>query len=64
PTRFAPTNNLQRSQERAATVVRLMKEQGYLSEAELPLREQLSNNSQRAGGDDPFSAMADFINES
>ncbi|MEM1150900.1 MAG: penicillin-binding transpeptidase domain-containing protein, partial [Pseudomonadota bacterium] len=34
PTRFAPTNNLQRSQERAATVVRLMKEQGYLSEAE------------------------------
>ncbi|MEM9436571.1 MAG: transglycosylase domain-containing protein [Pseudomonadota bacterium] len=34
PTRFAPTNNLQRSQERAATVVRLMEEQGYLSEAE------------------------------
>ena len=34
PSRFAPTNNLQRSQERAATVVRLMEEQGYLSYAE------------------------------
>ena len=31
PSRFAPTNNLQRSQDRAATVVRLMEEQGYLS---------------------------------
>ena len=34
PTRFAPTNDLERSQERAATVVRLMGEQGYLSPAE------------------------------
>ncbi|MEO0487857.1 MAG: transglycosylase domain-containing protein [Pseudomonadota bacterium] len=31
PTRFAPTNNLTRSQARAATVVRLMEEQGYLT---------------------------------
>ncbi|MEM8592884.1 MAG: transglycosylase domain-containing protein [Pseudomonadota bacterium] len=31
PSRFAPTNNLTRSQERAATVVRLMEEQGYLT---------------------------------
>ncbi len=34
PTRYAPTNNLQRSQDRADTVVRLMYDQGYLSEAE------------------------------
>ena len=34
PTRYAPTNNLERSQERAATVVRLMEEQGYLSATE------------------------------
>ncbi|MEM6276487.1 MAG: transglycosylase domain-containing protein, partial [Pseudomonadota bacterium] len=34
PTRYAPTNNLERSQARAATVVRLMEEQGYLSDAE------------------------------
>ncbi len=34
PTRFAPTNKLQRAQDRAATVVKLMQEQGYLSAAE------------------------------
>ena len=34
PTRYAPTNNLERSQARAATVIRLMKEQGYLSATE------------------------------
>jgi len=34
PTRYAPTNNLQRSQDRALTVLRLMSEQGYLTSAE------------------------------
>ena len=34
PTRFAPTNNLERSQNRAATILRLMNEQGYLSDAD------------------------------
>ena len=34
PTRFAPTNNLERSQGRAATILRLMNEQGYLTDAE------------------------------
>ncbi|MEM9843497.1 MAG: transglycosylase domain-containing protein [Pseudomonadota bacterium] len=34
PTRLAPTTNLQRSQDRAATVLRLMTEQGYLSDTE------------------------------
>ncbi|KPQ12921.1 MAG: Membrane carboxypeptidase (penicillin-binding protein) [Rhodobacteraceae bacterium HLUCCA09] len=34
PSRFAPTNDLERSQRRAATVLRLMHEQGYLTEAE------------------------------
>ncbi len=34
PSRFAPTNDLERSQRRAATVVRLMHEQGYLTDAE------------------------------
>ncbi len=37
PTRFAPTNDLQRSQNRAATILRLMNEQGYLSDAERAL---------------------------
>lgn len=35
PSRFAPTTNLERSQGRAATILRLMHEQGYLSEAEM-----------------------------
>lgn len=34
PSTLAPTSNLQRSQDRAATVLRLMNEQGYLSEAD------------------------------
>ncbi|MBU2981621.1 PBP1A family penicillin-binding protein [Lentibacter algarum] len=34
PSRYAPTNNLERSQARAATVVRLMEEQDYLSHAQ------------------------------
>jgi penicillin-binding protein 1A len=34
PTRFAPTNNLERAQARAATVVKLMHEQGFLTDAQ------------------------------
>ena len=41
PSRFAPTNDLARSQNRAATIVRLMNEQGYLTDAEA--REAQSN---------------------
>ncbi len=34
PSTLAPTNNIERSRNRAATVLRLMEEQGYLSEEE------------------------------
>ena len=34
PSVYSPTNQLDRSQERAATVLRLMREEGYLTEAE------------------------------
>ncbi len=34
PTRYAPTNNLQRSQDRANLVIGLMEDQGYLSTAQ------------------------------
>ena len=34
PSRLAPTTNLARSQDRAATVVRLMREQGYITPAQ------------------------------
>lgn len=55
PTRFAPTNNLTRSQDRAAVIVGLMQEQGYLSDAEA--KEAIANPARlssaaadRAGG--------------
>jgi penicillin-binding protein 1A len=35
PSYYAPTNNLQRSQDRAATVLALMQDQGYLTEAQV-----------------------------
>ncbi|MFK7762310.1 MAG: transglycosylase domain-containing protein [Roseobacter sp.] len=55
PTRFAPTNDLTRSQGRAATIVRLMNEQGYLTNAEAQRAQQnpaqLSEAAEaRAGG--------------
>ena len=55
PTRFAPTNDLERSQNRAATILRLMNEQGYLSDGEraaaLANPAQLSEAAEaRAGG--------------
>ncbi|AZV79722.1 PBP1A family penicillin-binding protein [Parasedimentitalea marina] len=34
PTRYAPTNNLQRSQDRAQVIVGLMRDQGYLTAAQ------------------------------
>ncbi len=34
PSRYAPTNNLKRAQDRADTVIKLMEEQGYLTAAE------------------------------
>ena len=34
PSRYAPTANLQRSRDRAATIIRLMEKQGYLSASE------------------------------
>ncbi|MBW4709461.1 transglycosylase domain-containing protein [Roseobacter sp. YSTF-M11] len=55
PTRFAPTNDLTRSQGRAATIVRLMNEQGYLTDTEARAAQdnpaQLSPAAEaRAGG--------------
>ncbi|MEO6299869.1 MAG: transglycosylase domain-containing protein, partial [Paracoccaceae bacterium] len=34
PSKYAPTNNLQRSRDRAAVIIGLMKDQGYLTPAE------------------------------
>lgn len=40
PSRMAPTANLQRSQNRAATVLRMMNEQGYLSDRDTAYYQQ------------------------
>ena len=55
PTTLSPTNNLDRSQNRAATVIRLMREQGYLSQKEADFAQanpaELSQAAEaRAGG--------------
>ncbi len=55
PSTLSPTNNLKRSQDRAATILRLMQEQGYLSVAEMRASQTnpatLSKAAQaRAGG--------------
>ena len=64
PSTLAPTSNLKRSQDRAATVLRLMNEQGYLSDEEMryfqdnPAR--LSTNAQSLGG----GYFADWVMQS
>ena len=55
PTRYAPTNNLQRSHDRGRVVIQLMEDQGYLTTAEADFARanpaQLSEAAQaRAGG--------------
>ncbi len=64
PSRFAPTGNLKRAQERANVVVGLMQEQGYLTKAQAdearanPARLSAAAE-QKAGG-----AFADWVMES
>ena len=64
PSKYAPTNNLQRAQDRAAVIIGLMAEQGYLTpeEAEQALAQPAALSSaaaQSAGG-----AFADWVMES
>lgn len=69
PTRYAPTNNLERSQNRADTVINLMEQQGYLTAAEAQFARdnpaELSAAAEaRAGGyfaDWVMSAAPDFL---
>lgn len=63
PSKYAPTNNLQRSQDRAAVIIGLMREQGYLTQAEadeaLARPAQLSEAAQRQSG----GFFADWVME-
>ncbi|WP_037281954.1 transglycosylase domain-containing protein [Rubellimicrobium mesophilum] len=64
PTTYAPTNNLQRSRDRANVVIGLMEEQGYLDEAQAleardnPARLSAAASSKEGG------AFADWVMES
>ncbi|WP_424971979.1 transglycosylase domain-containing protein [Dinoroseobacter sp. S76] len=64
PTRFAPTNDLARSQRRAATIIGLMQEQGYLSDTEAAVAQAnpatLSAAAERRAG----GYFADWVMES
>ena len=63
PSKYAPTNSLQRAQDRAAVIVGLMQEQGYLTAAEADRARaapaQLSAAAQAKSG----GAFADWVME-
>ncbi len=64
PSKYAPTNNLKRAQDRAAVIIGLMQEQGYITPEEAALAlahpaELSSAAAQSAGG-----AFADWVMES
>lgn len=61
PTRYAPTNNLERSQERAATVLRLMEEQGYLTRAETTYAQANPAELSRAAAARAGGYFADWV---
>ncbi len=64
PSRFAPTANLQRSQDRANVILGLMHDQGYLSDAEF--QEATTNPAvlSKAAADRAGGYFADWVMES
>ncbi|WP_299367199.1 PBP1A family penicillin-binding protein [uncultured Tateyamaria sp.] len=61
PSRMAPTSDLKRSQDRAATVLRLMGEQGYLSDAEVAQWQQNPATLSRAARRQAGGYFADWV---
>ncbi len=64
PTRLAPTSNLERSQARAATVLRLMNEQGYLSDQDMAVAQANPATLSDAAGAQAGGYFADWIMDS
>lgn len=64
PTRLAPTTNLERSQDRAATVLRLMYQQDYLTEAEMLDAQQNPATLSEAAEAQTGGYFADWVMES
>ncbi len=61
PTRYAPTNDLERSRARAATILRLMEEQGHLSDAEAAFARQNPAELSRAAAARAGGYFADWV---
>ena len=61
PSTLAPTQNLQRSQNRAATVVRLMREQGYVSSEEEAIAQANPAVLSRAAKQQAGGYFADWV---
>ncbi len=64
PSRLAPTSNLKRSQDRAATVLRLMNDQGYLSDAETKAAQANPAELSQAAEAQTGGYFADWVMES
>jgi len=61
PSRYAPTNNLARARARAATVLRLMEEQGYLGSIEAVLARENPAELSRAAAARAGGYFADWV---
>ena len=64
PSTLAPTSNLERSQDRAATVLRLMQEQGYLSPAQMRAAQASPATLSRAAKAQAGGYFADWVMDS
>ncbi|MGR3453809.1 transglycosylase domain-containing protein [Pseudooceanicola sp.] len=61
PTRYAPTNNLERSRNRAETIIALMEEQGYLTAAEAERARENPAGLSQAAQDQAGGYFADWV---
>lgn len=61
PTRYAPTNNLERSRNRAETIIALMEEQDYLSPAEAERARSNPAGLSQAAQDQAGGYFADWV---
>jgi 1A family penicillin-binding protein len=64
PSRLAPTSNLKRSQDRAATVLRLMNEQGYLSDTQFAVAQASPATLSEAAQAQTGGYFADWVMDS
>ena len=64
PSKYAPTNNLRRAQDRAAVIVALMEEQGYITPEEAADALTHPAELSSAAGQNAGGAFADWVMES